>query len=219
VSSVLILPYSCFPHIVNLACHKVEKAIKQIQYDDAGNAGALANLTQDLVLTLQTLIKCIQLSSLRHATFSEKVTEAQLGSLQLLYDVKVHWSLTDIMIERVILLKQCELQKHQLSEDEWTVLNLFHEILHVPHAFQQHLSAKKTLTLCDALSLFSALILQWCLLKEQLPKMKVVISAGLRKLKEYFAKVIDIPACIFSMSEFAHLNIMSISHPYPNLKS
>ncbi|KAK0184537.1 ribonuclease H-like domain-containing protein [Armillaria mellea] len=209
-ASVLILPHSCFPHIVNLACHEVEKAMNQIQYNGVGNAGALANLTRDPVSTLRTLIKSIRSSSLRCATFSEKVMEAQLGSLQLLRDVEIHWSSTDIMIERAILLRQpirsflqCreqrELQKHQLSEDEWTVLNLFHEILRVPHAFQQHLSAEKTPTLCNALPSFSALILRWHLLKEKLPEMKVVISAGLKKLEEYFAKVVDIPVYIFSM--------------------
>ncbi len=74
-------------------------------------------------------------------------------------------------------------------------------LVKVPHTFQQHLSAEKTPTLCDALPSFSALILWWCLLQEKMPEMKVVISAGLKKLEEYFKKVMDVPAYIFSMSE------------------
>ncbi|PBK86818.1 hypothetical protein ARMGADRAFT_940038, partial [Armillaria gallica] len=82
--------------------------------------------------------------------------------------VNVRWSSTDIMIEQAlllhevwycILLQQCELQRHQLSNDKWTVLCLFHETLCVPHVFQQKLSAEKTPTLCDALPLFSTLIM------------------------------------------------------------
>ncbi|PBK95010.1 hypothetical protein ARMGADRAFT_896835, partial [Armillaria gallica] len=101
---------------------------------------------------------------------------------QLLQDVNIQWSSTDIMIEQAILLcqlilsflqgrEQRELQKHQLSDNEWTVFRLFHKILCVPHAFQQKLSAEKTPTLCNALPAFSALLAWWHLLQEQMPEM------------------------------------------------
>ncbi len=74
-------------------------------------------------------------------------------------------------------------------------------IIKVPHAFQQKLSAEKMPTLCDALPSFSALIMRWHLLQEQMPEMKDVIEIGLTKLKDYFCKVMDIPAYNFAMSQ------------------
>ncbi len=49
----------CFPHIMNLACHEVERAIDEIRYNSSGNRGALANVTQDPIATLHMLIKSV----------------------------------------------------------------------------------------------------------------------------------------------------------------
>ncbi|PBK58919.1 hypothetical protein ARMSODRAFT_899917, partial [Armillaria solidipes] len=212
----------CFPHIMNLACHDVEQAIDQMRYGP-GNQGPLANIDRNPIASLRTLIKSIRSSSLRREVFAEKVVQAELGSLQLLRDVDVQWSSTDIMIERAILLcepilsflqgrEQRELQKYQLSDDEWTVLRLFHEILHVPHAFQQKLSAEKTPTLCDVLPAFSAFLARWRLLQEQMPEMEEVIQASLDKLEDYFLKVMYIPAYNFAMSK-SHLAIVASLTP------
>ncbi|KAK0435974.1 hypothetical protein EV421DRAFT_1716278, partial [Armillaria borealis] len=85
--------------------------------------------------------------------------------LQLFLDVDVRWSSTDIMIEWAILLRKgiekflenedfVELRKHQLSDDEWKALDIIHQILAVPHTFQQKLSADKTPTLTLAIPSF-----------------------------------------------------------------
>ncbi|KAK0474640.1 hypothetical protein IW261DRAFT_1341484, partial [Armillaria novae-zelandiae] len=188
----------CFLHIVNLTCQAVEMAIDQISYPSALNMGALGNIDQNPIANLRTLIR--------------SVSEIQLGPLQLPCDVDIRWSSTDIMIEHAILLcranelflqsqEQRELHKYKPSDDEWTVLKLFHEILKVPHAFQHRLSAEKTLTLCDALPAFSAFLLHWCSLQQTMPEMEEVIEAGLDKLEDYFGKVMNIPAYIFSMSK------------------
>ncbi len=46
----------CFPHIVNLACHYVERVIDQMKYGP-GTRGALVHVTGNPVNTLHTLIK------------------------------------------------------------------------------------------------------------------------------------------------------------------
>ncbi|KAK0231707.1 hypothetical protein EDD85DRAFT_775538 [Armillaria nabsnona] len=85
--------------------------------------------------------------------------------LQLVLDVDIRWSSTDIMIERAIELREgielflnkrdfADLRKHKLSEDEWKALEIIHQILVVPHAFQQKLSADKTPTLSLAIPSF-----------------------------------------------------------------
>ena len=97
-------------------------------------------------------------------------------------------------------------------------INLSDTTIKVPHAFQQRLSAEKTLTLCDALPSFSAFILQWRSLQEKMPEMKDVIQASLKKLEDYFLKVMDIPAYNFAMSKF-HFQLSSYSNISRNLKS
>ncbi|KAK0432432.1 hypothetical protein EV421DRAFT_1501626 [Armillaria borealis] len=62
--------------------------------------------------------------------------------LQLVLDVDIRWSSTDIMIERAIELCEgielfldkrdfTDLRKHKLSKDEWKALEIIHQILAV----------------------------------------------------------------------------------------
>ncbi|KAK0430452.1 hypothetical protein EV421DRAFT_282334 [Armillaria borealis] len=85
--------------------------------------------------------------------------------LQLILDVDIRWSSTDIMIERAIQLWEgievflskrdfADLRRHQLSDEEWKALDIIHQILAIPHAFQQKLSADKTPTLSLAIPSF-----------------------------------------------------------------
>ncbi|SJK99374.1 uncharacterized protein ARMOST_02670 [Armillaria ostoyae] len=220
----------CFPHIVNLACHDVERAIDRMKYGPDAR-GALVHVTGNPIDTLRTLIKAASRLMFFHGkgtkAFAEKVAQENISPLQLLRDVDVRWSSTDIMIERALLLRQpilmflqCreqrDLQKHQLSDNEWTVLQLIHEILSVPHAFQQRLSAEKTPTLCDALPSFSAFILRWRSLQEKMPEMKNVIQAGLEKLEDYFLKVMHIPAYNFAMILNPKMKLRWYEHHEPH---
>ncbi len=67
-------------------------------------------------------------------------------------------------------------------------------ITKIPHAFQQRLSAEKTPTLCDALSSFSVLLLQWHLLQNEIPEMKEIIQPVSTSWK-----IISIGLCTFPL--------------------
>ncbi|KJA21357.1 hypothetical protein HYPSUDRAFT_116044, partial [Hypholoma sublateritium FD-334 SS-4] len=91
---------------------------------------------------------------------------------QLLRDVEIRWSSTLYMIERALTLEMpldaCtssqefeDLNRYKLTEPEWDALAVVREILLIPDAFQQKLSAEKTPTLCNAIPGFSAMIKMW----------------------------------------------------------
>ena len=74
------------------------------------------------------------------------------------------------------------------------------EILLIPDAFQQKLSAEKTPTLCNAIPGFSAMIRLWeDLQTEYGPIYADIIQDGIDKLESYASRIERVPAYIISM--------------------
>ncbi|KAF8882753.1 hypothetical protein CPB84DRAFT_1634750, partial [Gymnopilus junonius] len=134
--------------------------------------------------------------------------------LQLLRDVDTRWSSAFLMIERALFLEEAidkflnipefqELEKFRLSNQDWNALGTAREILLVPFAFQQCLSAEKTPTLCDAIPSFEAMIQAWTDYQKEFyddPEYDV-IQKGLDKLMAYREHTELVPAYVISMSE------------------
>ncbi|KAK0430762.1 hypothetical protein EV421DRAFT_1721200, partial [Armillaria borealis] len=114
-------------------------------------------------------------------------------------------SSTLLMIDRAISLRPAietflasrdfpKLHRYQLSDAEWDALSNFREILAVPHAFQQILSAKKTPCISDTIPAFEAVRSMWEKLETEMPHAKNIIRAGLNKLAEYRNQADDVDA-------------------------
>ncbi|KAF8989116.1 hypothetical protein BDQ17DRAFT_1214062, partial [Cyathus striatus] len=126
-------------------------------------------------------------------------------------DVDTRWSSTLLMIERAILLQEAItkftlqpdfeiLKNYQLNDTEWRALGIFKDILLVPHAFQQELSAQKTPTLCNVIPAFRSMEIIW---KEHLrdnPETSDIVQAGLNKLSCYAERLDLVPAYVLSLS-------------------
>ncbi|KAK0186795.1 hypothetical protein F5146DRAFT_1004859 [Armillaria mellea] len=134
--------FQCFAHIVNLACKEVISVVMAL---DAVLFSEHLDIVQDPISATRALVRVIHISSLWWYSFACVLKLLNVKVLQLLLDVDVCWSSTDIMIEQAILL---------------------HE---VPHAFQQKLSADKTPTLSLAIPSFQKMIQLWKDLKIKFP--------------------------------------------------
>ncbi|KAG1734110.1 hypothetical protein EDB19DRAFT_1578637, partial [Suillus lakei] len=73
--------------------------------------------------------------------------------------------------------------------------------LKVPHAFQQQLSAEKTLTLCYAIPSFKAMSSAWKKQVEDCPDLSSIIEPGLDKLDSYAARMDSVPAYVLAMGK------------------
>ncbi|THU83977.1 hypothetical protein K435DRAFT_688499, partial [Dendrothele bispora CBS 962.96] len=139
----------------------------------------------------------IRSSTVRRSFFSDCVQSIMQKDLQLLRDVDTRWSSVLYMIDRAILLKEAiqrilnsnefpELKNYSLTEENWGLLHKYSQILQVPHAFQERLSAEKTPTLSYALPTFEAMTSKWRKLQEtSLPEYDNIIRAGIEKLDKY----------------------------------
>ncbi|KDR70908.1 hypothetical protein GALMADRAFT_75694, partial [Galerina marginata CBS 339.88] len=166
----------------------------------------------DPIATIRALICVIRSSSLRRQQFSQIVNRLLGKDLQLLRDVDTRWSSALLMIERALFLEKSinefldipefqELEKYRLDDDEWNALATAREILLVPFAFQQRLSAEKTPTLCDAIPSFEAMIRTWTDQQQSYdggPECEV-IQKGLDKLAVYRERTELVPAYVISM--------------------
>ncbi|KZT24736.1 hypothetical protein NEOLEDRAFT_1066929, partial [Neolentinus lepideus HHB14362 ss-1] len=187
----------CFPHVVNLVCQAVVKAIMSLDYGDdcdctEGNHRALPSfldvLDKDRVETLWSLI-CVVCCSLN------KVVQAlHKNDLQLLHDVKMRWSSMLLMIERATLLWQAiaeflhhedfaELRKFELSGPDWTALEHFMEILHMSDFIY---SVTFTPTLGDAIPTFKSLLCRWEAHAHSTSEVASVVQKGIDKLSLYY---------------------------------
>ncbi|THV03596.1 hypothetical protein K435DRAFT_650885, partial [Dendrothele bispora CBS 962.96] len=131
----------------------------------------------------------IRSSTVRRSFFSDCVQSIMQKDLQLLRDVDTRWSSVLYMIDRAILLKEAiqrilnsnefpELKNYSLTEENWGLLHKYSQILQVPHAFQERLSAEKTPTLSYALPAFEAMTSKWRKLQEtSLPEYDNIIRA------------------------------------------
>ncbi|THU76962.1 hypothetical protein K435DRAFT_703533 [Dendrothele bispora CBS 962.96] len=146
----------------------------------------------------QVLSFKIRASSLRRQFFSECLHTLEMKDLQLLRDVDTRWSSVLLMIDRAILLKDAinhainahpELADFYMIEREWDALKMYSQILMIPHAFQERLSAEKTPTLSFAIPAYEAMITKWTNLKAELPQAAPVIDAGIAKLVKYRDRV------------------------------
>ncbi|KAE9383972.1 hypothetical protein BT96DRAFT_1008576 [Gymnopus androsaceus JB14] len=87
----------------------------------------------------------------------------------------------------------------RLAPVDWKILEDIKDVLEVPHLFQQHLSSKKTPTLCWALLAFAAMIQLYNEKLDEHPHLANAIRAGSKKLDEYAEKIREAPAYILAM--------------------
>ncbi|THU89831.1 hypothetical protein K435DRAFT_577193, partial [Dendrothele bispora CBS 962.96] len=189
-----------------------ELEMMDIEFDHTRNriSSTVSNaLRNGAINKIRTAIRQIRLSSLRRERFSQLVQENNGNRLQLLRDVDTRWSSTHMMLERALHLREViqrflsdvnfQLQEYSLSSVEWKAVDQLSQVLEVPHAFQQLLSAEKTPTLCDVIPSFEEMIHLWQDMKTRLPDMRTIIDAGIRKLEEYRNKMVDVPAYTLAM--------------------
>ncbi|KAK0433854.1 ribonuclease H-like domain-containing protein [Armillaria borealis] len=204
-----MLSSRCFAHIVNLAAKAVISAVTAL---NAVLLGETLDITRDPIAAVQALVRAIRGSSLRRHGFASVLKMLDKKVLQLVLDVDIRWSSTDIMIEWAIELREgielfldkrdfTDLRKHKLSKDEWKALEIIHQILAVPHAFQQKLSADKTPTLSLAIPSFRRMIQLWQGLKITFPDAAPALDEGLEKLATYRERLDIVPAYTLATSE------------------
>ncbi|KAG0702687.1 hypothetical protein DFH29DRAFT_804590, partial [Suillus ampliporus] len=220
--------YRCFPHIVNLACKAVLGAITNLDFASQDAPDFIPSappgpeswsfmdvIDHDPIATVQTVVRVIRASSLCRQYFTSILNALKQKDLQLLRDIDVRWSSTLLMVERAIVLREGidrfllsdsfpEFQKYKLGSSEWDALDVFHKVLSVPHAFQQWLSAEKTLTLCNAIPAFEAMVRIWSKQLDDDPNLAVVIQPGLDKLNDYWSRIADVPAYALAMSQCSY---------------
>ncbi|KAG1896125.1 uncharacterized protein F5891DRAFT_959093, partial [Suillus fuscotomentosus] len=187
---------------INLTCKAVLQAITNMDHaqNDAieyvpnmpPSRDFMSAIERDPIATVRTIV---------HQT-----------DLQLLCDIDIRWSSTLLMIECAILLHAAidrfldshdfpELKKYKLNDVEWQALDVFKDILSVPHAFQQKLSSEKTPTLCDSIPSFEAMSRVWQQQADKYPDRAAVIQPGLDKLEAYRARISCVPAYVLAMGE------------------
>ncbi|KIK02918.1 hypothetical protein K443DRAFT_96091, partial [Laccaria amethystina LaAM-08-1] len=216
----------CFSHVVNLACKAILLAITSTDFAGTGECeeNFFEYLDKDPVATLRKLVNAIQSSSLRRQHFSTIVETMCHQDLQLLRDVDTRWSSTLLMTECALELELAiteflrndefdEVRKHKLNDSDWDALNLFRNILQVPHAFQHALAVEKTPTLSNAIPAFEAMIKVWDNQKADDPEAAQLIQPGLDKLAVYLEQTDIVPAYIVSMSK-SILHLIFIFIPY-----
>ena len=80
----------------------------------------------------------------------------------------------------------------------------------MPYAFQQHLSAETTPTLCDAIPSFEAMKNVWNELKVKMPDVAPIIDAGLSKLEEYCSRANLVLAYVIAMDNNLFATITTV---------
>ncbi|KJA23885.1 hypothetical protein HYPSUDRAFT_137215, partial [Hypholoma sublateritium FD-334 SS-4] len=215
-----IVKLRCFPHIVNLACKAVLSALSKLK-DEDDPAEIIGPIEEDPIPILRSLIRAIRASSLRRQHFAN-IAKTHDFELQLLRDVDTRWSATLYMIERALILEKPlsvisasneygDLKKYELSDAQWNALTYTREILLVPDAFQQKLSAEKTPTLCNAIPSFDAMISIWKSQQDNWGEpISSIIQEGIDKLTTYQDRISLNPAytvamcksCIYSRTKY-----------------
>ncbi|THH15387.1 hypothetical protein EUX98_g9474 [Antrodiella citrinella] len=123
-----------------------------------------------------------------------------MPEVQLLRDCETRWSSTFLMIDRFLVLfpaikQYCSLPQNSdamahalLSEDDINVLQDIHQLLEIPHAAQELLSAERTPTLSMVFPVFELLIEQLNKAMKTLPKLSPFIEIAVSKLEEYMGQ-------------------------------
>ncbi|KAF9066032.1 hypothetical protein BDP27DRAFT_1228137, partial [Rhodocollybia butyracea] len=205
----------CFPHIVHLGC----QAVIHVAEDSTQSARGIAQRLPGALTKLRTGISEIRKSGVRRDAFQQLVAAKFSRPLQLLRDVNVRWSSTQLMLKRGLEMREVmdsflkdpaygDLSQYVLNEQEWLALKQLSRVLEIPHSFQQLLSKEKTPTLCDFLPSFARMIELWEELQRQLPEMRQSIQAGLSKIKDYHKRMARVPAYALAMGELTYLNIL-----------
>ncbi|KIM34693.1 hypothetical protein M413DRAFT_75735, partial [Hebeloma cylindrosporum] len=222
----------CFPHIVNLACKAILAAISSLDFDpfsedeeDDEGRTFIDKLTEDPIARLRVLVRVIRASSIRRQCFSELAMKHFGDDVQLLRDVDTRWSSTYLMIERALFCKSVivkflsmpdfeDLRRYYLTGADWEALQAFYDILSIPHAFQQRLSAEKTPTVCEAIRSFSAISEVWKEHQDQYPETSNIVQAGIDKLEEYSDRTSLTPAYTVAMCTSSYICISRISESW-----
>ncbi|KAG5634695.1 hypothetical protein DXG03_005756, partial [Asterophora parasitica] len=84
--------------------------------------------------------------------------------------------------------EQTNFSHHLLSHKQVEVLQDIHQVLKIPHAAQELLSAEKTPTLSLSLPVYTMLINKWKDLKNTIPEIVPYIKIRISKLEEYIGE-------------------------------
>ncbi|PBK90660.1 hypothetical protein ARMGADRAFT_933800, partial [Armillaria gallica] len=140
--------------------------------------------------------------------------------LQIILDADTRWLSTHLMMECALFLClaintflssddfQDLVRNNNISTHDWDLLDDMSTVLNVPHQFQEQLSAEKTLTLCDMLSAFEAVLVLWKAQKDEFPLLSCAINLGLQKLSEYKRLARNVPAYMLVMG----MSLLDINH-------
>ncbi|KAK0436854.1 ribonuclease H-like domain-containing protein [Armillaria borealis] len=192
----------CFAHIMNLACKAVLTTITNLDHAlDRGHGSDFipppghatnfhAACQHDPIATIRTVVHVIRASSIQHQIFSEILEALEADNLQLFLSFFYYFAIETFLASQDFP----ELHWYQLSDAEWDALSNFREILAVPHAFQQILSAEKTPCISDMIPAFEVMRSMWEKLETEMPHAKNIIHAGLNKLAEYRNQADDVDA-------------------------
>jgi hypothetical protein len=81
-----------------------------------------------------------------------------------------------------------EFTHYLFKPKSYEVLHHIHQILEIPHRFQEILSAEKTPTLSLVLPMYETLVLLWKELAKTIPELSYYINLGITKIMEYVSK-------------------------------
>ncbi|KAE9387214.1 hypothetical protein BT96DRAFT_837968 [Gymnopus androsaceus JB14] len=216
------LTASCFLHNVHLACGEVMAAITDLKYavenspdyevDGYDDLFLDEFIAKDVIALIWVIVNKLRASPQQQETFHHILESFQsLEDLQLLCDVATCWSSTLLMIDRALylhpvidefILQSKELEQYKLSDAEWKQVELYRDILQIPHAFQQKLSTEKTPTLCYALPFFQSVITNWEKMKVEHPELRCIINPAIAKPTTYQYRIGDIPAYALAMGVY-----------------
>ena len=104
--------------------------------------------------------------------------------------------------------RESKVGKLKLSYEQHKVLEDICQVMEIPHAAQEVLSAERTPTLASALPIYELMILKWKALAQNIPQLSHAIQAGIDKLERYVQLSRKTYAYATSMSTRFHTGLL-----------
>lgn len=217
----------CLAHIINLATQALLSAYSKAKHYDPATADKYeedvesVTLLRDVVGLIRAIVVKQRSSAKRTEKFKDLQREKDIASiLVLLLDMKVRWSSTYIMLRRALKLKgfvdefvyilskeepnkekRRKIDDLELSEEEWTEVELFCNLLKHADDAQHAFSSETEPALYNGLPALERLHSAWSSRKDK-PKnapFKEALEAGIAKIEEYYDKTSSSHAYTMSM--------------------
>jgi len=193
----------CVAHVINIAAQALLKELQSEALDSEDDLLAVPDSDADLshcIPRLRRLVVKIRSSPQRREKFAHQCQSSGVPAKELVADVKTRWNSTFAMVERALEMREPldntvdadrELRKHQLTEDEWTLLATTCKLLSFFKQTSDFLCASSYPTLAAAVPAYNFLMDKIEDFKEKHPEsvaIGVAIEAAMTKLKPYYAK-------------------------------